>query len=78
MSLKEYKREFTIINVDTNKNDLDIEKWATNENNVYGYVCKDKQQNVIGTKYFMEHIKIREVTASFRKDIRTKNIRIAA
>jgi hypothetical protein len=78
MYLVDYKRTINMTNVDTQKNDLDIEKWTANENNIYGYVCKDKKGNVIGTKYFMEHVNIREVTFSFRKDIRAKNIKLAA
>jgi len=70
MKLDTFKRTINIFNVDTNRNDLDIDKWTTNENNIYAYVCKDKRGNKIGTKYFMEHVKIPVVVASFRKLMR--------
>ena len=76
MELGAYKRTINIFNADTNKNDLDIEKWTVNENDIYGYVCKDKKGNVIGTKFFMEHVKMPVVVSSFRKIIREKRIQL--
>ena len=78
MKLVSYKRTINVINVDTQKNDLDIEKWSANENNIFGYVCKDKSGNVIGTRFFMEHVSIREITFKFRQEIKVKGIKLAA
>jgi hypothetical protein len=74
MVLREYKRTIKVDNLDTGKHDLNIEKWTTGENNVYAYICKDISGKVIGTKCFMEHVKINEITHKFRKDIREKRI----
>ncbi|MCL2311495.1 MAG: hypothetical protein FWC41_03235 [Firmicutes bacterium] len=76
MHLDTFKKVINIFNVDTKENDLDIEKWTANENDIYGYVCKDKKGNVIGTKFFMEHVKIPVVVSSFRKIIRDNRIQL--
>jgi len=75
MHVVEFKRTINIVNADTKENDMDIEKWTANENNIYGYVAKDKKGNIVGTKFFMEHVKINEVAMHFRRDIRQGKVK---
>lgn len=73
-TLKHHLKTIEVKDVDTNEHFFDLEIYDTTEQNVMGYRAV-KSDEVLCTKYYMEHIGIPQVKVNIKKYLKQNNVK---